>query len=157
MSIANAFTNASESFKAKNKHLGLLPRDARLLRSSVNPEPGKLGKRQGQATMNKTEAEYSLILEAMKRKGEILDWKFEGIKLKIGEGCFYTPDFMVTEQTDSTYRDGCEFITRVKFIEVKGFLRDDARVKFLAAQEQHKWASFEMWRRDRKTGWTQIL
>lgn len=106
--------------------------------------------------MNKTEREFSLILAAQLVKGEISGWLYEGVKLKIGEGCWYCPDFMVIEQTDSTFRDGHEFIQRVKFIEVKGFLRDDARVKFLAAQEQHKWATFEMWRKT-KQGWKQVL
>lgn len=95
--------------------------------------------------MNKTEAEYALILEAQKRRGEILRYRFEAVKIRVGEGCFYVPDFFIE-------REG----QKPLFVEVKGFLRDDARVKFLAAKEQHSWADFEMWRKV-EGSWTQLL
>lgn len=51
--------------------------------------------------MNKTEHEYSLILEAKKGRGEIAEYRFEGITLRWGKDpetgrCMtYTPDFVV--------------------------------------------------------------
>lgn len=48
--------------------------------------------------MNKTEAEYALILEAMKRRGEIQRYEYEGITLRwlVGKKIVkYTPDFVV--------------------------------------------------------------
>lgn len=96
--------------------------------------------------MNKAEEGFAQILEAELRRGMIRRWKFGAVKLEIGEGCWYCPDFIKQHPAGE-----------ITFIEVKGFLRDDARVKFLAAKNIHDWAEFEMWRKDRKTGWTQIL
>lgn len=49
--------------------------------------------------MTKTERQFSLILEARKRRGEIIEWRHHGIKLawgedpKTGKVMWYTPDF----------------------------------------------------------------
>jgi len=74
------------------------------------------------ATMNKTEKEFAIQLEAKKRAGLISEWKYEGITLKLGDDCRYTPDFMVIEN------DGT-----IGFDETKGFWRDDAKVKIKVA------------------------
>jgi hypothetical protein len=87
------------------------------------------------------------MLEAMKRAGDIADWKFESVKLRLADGCYYIPDFMVIETLSPL---------KIKFVEIKGFLRDDARVKFLTAKEIHHWAEFEMLRKT-KDGWQRIL
>lgn len=69
--------------------------------------------------MNKTETEYARILEARKRKGEILDFKFEGISLAWGahpdngKSMYYTADFAVT-------RLGQFGVPEFTLIEVKG-------------------------------------
>src|SRR5690349_14178240 len=44
--------------------------------------------------MNKTEAEFALLLETQKRNGEILRYEYEGIPLNWA-GLRYTPDFTV--------------------------------------------------------------
>jgi hypothetical protein len=67
--------------------------------------------------MNKTERHRAIQLEAMKRDGQIRDWGFEAMSLKLGAGAYYTPDFMVIEN-DGTLR----------FEETKGFWRESARV-----------------------------
>ena len=67
-------------------------------------------------SMNKTEREFSWILEAMRNAGEILRWEFEGVTLNwmVGsERIRYTPDFVV-------FPPAIEVCGRVKFIEVKG-------------------------------------
>ncbi len=110
---------------------------ARIIRSRT-----RIGLRCG---MNKVESEFSLILEARRIANEITQWRFESVKLRLGNGCWYVPDFFIE-------RLGL----RPLFIEIKGFMRDDARVKFLAAQELHRWAMFEMWSKS-KNGWKQIL
>lgn len=51
--------------------------------------------------MNKTEIAYSFILEARLMAGEIVDFWFEGITLKLGPDCRYTPDFLV-QMADAT-------------------------------------------------------
>src|ERR1700741_4911536 len=50
------------------------------------------------AHINKTEQAYRDRLAALKlertRVGGVLDFAFEAVKLRIGEKCWYTPDFM---------------------------------------------------------------
>jgi hypothetical protein len=78
--------------------------------------------------MNKTEAAYALVLEAQRMAGEIAEWKFEGIKLRLADRTHYTPDFDV-------WGVGGELV----FHEVKGakaIFRDDAKVKVKVAAEQ---------------------
>ena len=71
---------------------------------------------------NKTEKAFGDELELWKRGGEITWWAFEPIKLRLAKSCFYTPDFAVM-QADRSF----------EFFEVKGFWRDDARVKIKVA------------------------
>lgn len=68
--------------------------------------------------MNRTEAAYSLVLEAQRRRGAIRSWAFETVTLKLGDDCRYTPDFLVINASDE-----------VEFHETKGFERDDSKVK----------------------------
>lgn len=68
--------------------------------------------------MNKTETEYAQHLELLKRAGEILDFKFEPLKLSLAKNTSYTPDFMVINKN-----------LEIELHEVKGFWKDDARVK----------------------------
>lgn len=72
--------------------------------------------------MNNTEGAYAHILELRRRAGDIADWKFEAVKLRLANKTFYTPDFMV--MGNEGYID---------LVEVKGFWRDDARVKIKVA------------------------
>jgi hypothetical protein len=72
--------------------------------------------------MNKTERHRAIQLEAMKRDGQIRDWGFEAMSLKLGAGAYYTPDFMVIEN-DGTLR----------FEETKGHWREAARVRIKVA------------------------
>lgn len=85
--------------------------------------------------MNKTEAAYAQHLEIQKRAG-LIDWYgFEAVKLRLANRTWYTPDFVV-----------CLSITNrlgyLRIVEVKGFWRDDARVKIKVAAEQFPWARF---------------
>ena len=45
--------------------------------------------------MNKTEAEYNAHLEALKAAGDIVWFKFEGMKFRLADNTFFTPDFAV--------------------------------------------------------------
>lgn len=72
-------------------------------------------------TMNKTERAYADHLLAIVQPA----WfKYEGITLKLGPDCRYTPDFAVM------LHDGT-----IEFHETKGFRRDDAMVKIRAAAD----------------------
>ncbi|AKG19263.1 hypothetical protein AAX09_07620 [Moraxella bovoculi] len=73
--------------------------------------------------MNKTETEYAQHLELLKRAGEILNFKFEPLKLSLAKNTTYTPDFMVINKN-----------REIELHEVKGFWKDDARVKTKVAQ-----------------------
>lgn len=44
---------------------------------------------------SKLEANYAAHLELLKKAGEIKDWKYEPISLKLSEGKRYRPDFIV--------------------------------------------------------------
>jgi hypothetical protein len=93
------------------------------------------------AGMNKTERDWAIALEARRRAGGIREWHYGAVTLKIGEDCRYTPDFFVV------YADGS-----VGFDEVKGFWREDAKVKLRAAAKQYPFL-FHAVRRLGKTGW----
>lgn len=80
----------------------------------------KIGKK------NKTELSYENHLELLKRSGEILWYKFEGIKLRLGEGAYFTPDFFVMNK---------DFNLEVH--EVKGFWREAAKVRMRTAAEMY--------------------
>ena len=74
--------------------------------------------------MNKTEAAYALFLETMRNAGDILWFKFKGVKLRLADNTFYSPDFAVMRA------DG-----QLQMHEVKGFWEDDARVKIKVAAD----------------------
>ena len=75
--------------------------------------------------MNKLEAAYAARLESLKLAGEIADYRFECVKLRLADKTFYTPHFMVL-------RPAGEF----EMHEVKGHWEDDARVKIKVAAAQ---------------------
>jgi hypothetical protein len=52
-------------------------------------------KRRAPGERNKLEASYEAHLELLKRAGEIDDYKFEGVKLRLADNTFFTPDFIV--------------------------------------------------------------
>lgn len=73
---------------------------------------------------NKTEAAYEQLLTSLLHAGEILWFKFEGLKLRLADNTFYTPDFSVMTATGV-----------MEMHEVKGFWQDDARAKIKVAAE----------------------
>lgn len=74
---------------------------------------------------SKAEARYAQLLEAQKRDGLITDWRYEAITLRLADGVRYTPDFMV--------RIG----DRMRLVEVKGHMREAARVRLRVAVEMY--------------------
>jgi hypothetical protein len=74
--------------------------------------------------MNKTETAYADYLERLKSSGVILWWKFEGLKFRLADNTFYTPDFAVM------MADGL-----IECHEVKGHWMDDARQKIKIAAD----------------------
>ncbi len=88
-------------------------------------------------SMNKTEAAYCTHLELLKRAGEILWFRFEGLKLRLADNTFYTGDFVVLSKDNV-----------LEIHEVKGFWQDDARVKIKVAASLYpfRFRAFKMTR-----------
>lgn len=78
------------------------------------------------ARRNKTESAYETYLELRRRAGEVLWYKFEGLKLRLADDTFYTPDYAVMLANG-----------QLEMHEVKGFWRDDARAKIKIAAEMY--------------------
>lgn len=106
--------------------------EARLGQSTVLPKPPKVKRPQ----MNKWEEQYAVILEAQRRNGEILWYGFEAMRLRLGEGTWYKPDFCVMRRSG------------LQVVEIKGFMREAARVRFNVAAELFPF-SFLMLRKQR--------
>lgn len=109
--------------------------------------------------LNKTESEYARMLEAQQRRGDILEYRFEGVTLAwgadpaTGKPMKYTPDFWVIE---SAFRQNA-YIGDIRIIEVKGahiFDRDIVRFKGCRAE----WPRFRFEMHQKKQGeWRRIL
>jgi len=75
---------------------------------------------------NKTESAYEKYLEERRIAGEVVWYKFEGIKVRLADSTFYTPDFAVMLANG-----------QIELHEVKGFWQDDARVKIKVAADMY--------------------
>jgi hypothetical protein len=87
----------------------------------------KYGKRHRPGEMNSTEAKYAEHLQARKLAGEVIEWLFEPVTLKLATDCRYTPDFLVL------HADGT-----LEFVDVKGGgpMDEKSRVKIKCAAEK---------------------
>lgn len=74
--------------------------------------------------MNKTEAAYAATLDQRRTAGEVAWFKFEGMKFRLADNTFYTPDFAVMLANGA-----------LEMHEVKGFWQDDARAKIKIAAD----------------------
>lgn len=81
------------------------------------------------------------VLGPAKLAGEIREWRYEGITLRLAKRTSYTPDYLVVRADGS-----------VELHEVKGFMRDDAAVKLKWAAKEFPFFRFILARRD-KAGW----
>jgi len=102
---------------------------------------------------SKTEQQYAWDLEQLKERGVIEWWAYEPVTLVIvdadGTRCRYCPDFLIVNHD----RDAG---LMMEFVEVKGFLREAARIRFLAAKEKYPFWRFRMIRKS-KGGWETVL
>lgn len=73
---------------------------------------------------NKTEQAYENLLESMRIAGDVIWYKFEGMKLRLADNTFYSPDFAVMLANG-----------QIECHEVKGHWQDDARVKIKVAAD----------------------
>ncbi|RZN40416.1 DUF1064 domain-containing protein [Escherichia sp. E2593] len=91
--------------------------------------------------MNQTEAAYCQMLELRKRAGEVAWYRFEGIKLRLADNTFYTPDFAVMLASGE-----------MELHEAKGMWTDDARVKTKVAADQYPFRIIAVTPKPKKAG-----
>lgn len=98
---------------------------------------------------SKTEMLYADELLLQEGEGLVTWWDYEPWTMVIvesnGKKCRYTPDFVVL------LNDG-----KLRCVEIKGFVREAARIRFLAAQERYPFLDFVMLGRDNGQ-WKKLL
>lgn len=107
---------------------------------------------------NKTEAAYEAYLELAKKAGAIMDYKFEGIKLKLADNTFYTPDFIVfaadgvveLHDTKGTSKKKKTDGTKVCF----PWIEEDARLKMKFVAELYPFRMFAIFKTPE--GWERL-
>lgn len=92
-------------------------------------------------SMNKTETAYDSHLAALQHAGQIKWRKFEGLKLRLADNTFYTPDFAVMAANGV-----------IECHEVKGFWQDDARAKIKVAADLYPFRFIAVKARTKKSG-----
>jgi hypothetical protein len=80
------------------------------------------GKARPRGQMNNLEREYAEQLKLRERAGEVEWFAYEGVKFRLANNTFYTPDFLVMLANGD-----------MEVHEVKGFWEEDARVKIKVA------------------------
>jgi hypothetical protein len=91
--------------------------------------------------MNATEAEYERELALLKQIGDVAWYKFEGLKFRLADNTFYTPDFIVMLANGE-----------MQAHEVKGFWTDDARVKIKVASDLYPFRFYALKKQPKKAG-----
>jgi hypothetical protein len=79
---------------------------------------------------NKLEKSYGQHLATLKRAGEIIDFRYEPLSLRIGHSAWYKPDFLVI-------KEDC-----FEFHETKGHMREAAFVRLKACATKYPWFRF---------------
>lgn len=91
--------------------------------------------------MNKLEAEYAQHLEILKQAGEIQEYYYEAVKLRLADRTFYSPDFLV--------------VTKEGYLEIhetKGFMEDDAAVKVKVVADKYPFRVLLIYKKPKKAG-----
>ncbi|GLK92359.1 hypothetical protein GCM10008164_00950 [Achromobacter xylosoxidans] len=82
--------------------------------------------------MNNTEKAYSLRLEAMRQRGEVLGWLFHPIRVRLADATYYEVDFLVLHAD-----------MRIAIHEVKGgHTTDKGQLKIKLCAEVLPWFVF---------------
>ena len=97
-----------------------------------------------QGQRNKLEAAYEMRLQYMQQAGEILWYRFEGMKFRLADNTFYTPDFNIL------LPDGAMEMHDTK--GSKAIFSDDAKVKIKVAAAMYPFRFFAVFPRPKKTG-----
>lgn len=94
--------------------------ERRALQSTINHREYKSG----------LERRYAEFLESRKILREIIVWQYEGIRLQLGGGATFMPDFAIIRRDEPDGRR----ITELH--EVKGFWREAAKVRMKVAVDR---------------------
>lgn len=125
---------AQEIFQAQLRKCGRSPS----LPELEKPKPAPIPK----PRMNKTETRYALHLEYLRRTGQIAEYHFERLTIRLADRTRYTPDFLVILPSG-----------RQEIHEVKGgFIREDAILKWKIAAEMNPWWKF-VWAQWKEGEW----
>jgi hypothetical protein len=120
---------------------------SRAVREDLDLAPSKPQRTQPADGMNKTERSFSETLVIAKSRTLIVDWYREPVKLRLAGRTWYTPDFLV-ECFDLHEHEP------LTFIEVKGWMRDDAAVKLKVAARTYQCFRWLLVTRYGLHGWT---
>lgn len=91
--------------------------------------------------MNKTESAYNEHLKTLEYTGSVLWFKFEGLKFRLADKTFYTPDFAVMNR-----------IGEIEIHEVKGYWEEDAKVKIKVASSMYPFKFLAVKAKPKKEG-----
>jgi len=152
-SLAARFPNASKSTLAANAIQPILKAETPTL---VAPPKRK------SRGMNKTEIAFANLLQAKVGRGELVEFRYEGMKLD-WSGMTYTPDFVAVKSKEDDYLTGEDRelekfpSVRLVFYEVKGaHIYDRDMVRFKGARAQWPLFDFQMWQ-CKSREWTRLL
>lgn len=93
--------------------------------------PAAVGRLPETRYASKLEAAYAARLSLMLQAGEVVRVLYEPFNLRLADGTFYCPDFLVQLPNGS-----------LEVHEVKGFWREDAWIKFKVAATLHSYLQF---------------
>ena len=105
-----------------------LPRGSRLGRGRTSTGAGRTP-----GFRSKLEERYAGHLELRVRTGELSWFGYEAVRLKLGQGAWFTPDFALLDSGG-----------RFEFIEVKGYRREAAMVRLKVAASTFWWWRFKL-------------
>lgn len=95
---------------------------------------------------SKLEERYADHLAVRQRAGEVHQWWYEPIGLRLGQKCYYHPDFLVQ------LSDGV-----LQIHEIKGaYIREDSWIKLKTAAKQYPCFIFIMIKEGKNNGWNFI-
>lgn len=90
---------------------------------------------------NKLETAYEVYLEQRKQAGEIQWYKFEGMKFRLANNCYYNPDFAVLLANGE-----------MEMHEVKSIWMDGSKEKVRVAAEMYPFRFIAVFAESKKNG-----
>jgi hypothetical protein len=125
------------------QRLGYTVKDGVAVRTALSIK-GKLVPSERSVYRSKWEADRAEMLTMEKVVHLIRDWRYEGIRLRLADGAWYKPDFLVW------HNDGL-----LELQEVKGHWREAARVRWKVAIAQYPMFGFSLWTKA-KGQWSRV-